>query len=89
VNGDPSIRNGVRAVDLAERAALFSRRSDPLVLDVLAAAYAEAGRFDDAVSAAGAALARAREINRGELVTELEGRLRLYRAGLPFHENHL
>ena len=89
VSGDPDIRNGARAVGLAERAAWLSRRSDPLILDVLAAAYAEAGRFDDAVSAAGAALDRARETNRGDLVIELERRLRLYRSGLPFHENNL
>jgi tetratricopeptide (TPR) repeat protein len=88
VSADPAIRNGARAVELAERAAWLSRRSDPLVLDVLAAAYAEAGRFDDAVSAAGVALDRAREINRGDLVVELEGRLRLYRSGLPFHEDN-
>ena len=89
VSGDPGIRNGARAVGLAERAARLSRRSDPLVLDVLAAAYAEAGRFDDAVSAVGEALDRAREVNRGDLVIELERRLRLYRSGLPFHENNL
>ena len=89
VSGDPGIRNGARAVGLAERAAWLSRRSDPLVLDVLAAAYAEAGRFDDAVSAVGEALNRARETNRGDLVIELERRLRLYRSGLPFHENNL
>ena len=87
VSGDPSIRNGARAVDLAERAAGLTHRSDPLVLDVLAAAYAEAGRFDDAVSTEGAALDRAREANRGDLLIELEGRLRLYRSGVPFHEN--
>ena len=89
VSGDPGIRNGARAVGLAERAARLSRRSDPLVLDVLAAAYAEAGRFDEAVAAAGEALDRARETDRGDLVLELEKRLRLYRAGLPFHENNL
>jgi tetratricopeptide (TPR) repeat protein len=89
VSADPGIRNGARAVTLAERAAWLSNRSDPQVLDVLAAAYAEAGRFDDAVAAAGAALERAREDNRRDLVVALEARLRLYQSGVPFHEDDL
>jgi protein O-mannosyl-transferase len=88
VSADASIRNGARAVELAERAARLSRRSDPLVLDVLAAAYAEAGRFADAVAAAEAAITLSHESGRDELADAIEQRLRLYRAGAPFHEDH-
>jgi tetratricopeptide (TPR) repeat protein len=44
---DRSYRNGLRAVALAEKAVKISRSA--ATLDTLAAAYAEAGRFDDAV----------------------------------------
>jgi spermidine synthase len=45
---DPALRDPAYAVSLAERAVESSGASDPAVLDTLAAAYAAAGRFDDA-----------------------------------------
>jgi len=42
-------RDGKRAVRLAERAVDFTKGRDPLYLDSLAAAYAETGKFQDAV----------------------------------------
>ena len=45
---DRNFRNGAEAVNLAE---LLCRRTDyrdPIALETLAAAYAEAGRFEDA-----------------------------------------
>jgi spermidine synthase len=89
VSADAGLRDGGRAVTLAERAALLSHHSDPLILDVLAAAYAEAGRFGDAVATAEAALDLARRSDRSELAEQLMERLRLYRAGLPFHEGNV
>ena len=51
----------------------------------LAAAYAEAGRFDDAVDAQERAVAKARaEQWSAEDIADLEDRLRLYREGRPF-----
>ena len=47
-----SVRNGVEAVALAERAAKLSAGNDPAVLDTLAAAYAEARRFAEAAATA-------------------------------------
>ena len=46
---DKSYRNGLRAVEFAEKAVKVTRSRSPEILDTLAAAYAEAGRFDDAV----------------------------------------
>ena len=46
---DPSVRRGDEAVRLAERAASLTESRRPDILQVLAAAYAEAGRFEDAV----------------------------------------
>jgi hypothetical protein len=49
---DASARNGAEAVQFAERAARLSGGNDPAVLDVLAAAYAEARRFPEAAKTA-------------------------------------
>lgn len=46
---DDQHRNGKRAVEVATRACQLSNFKDPVHLDVLAAAYAEAGQFDQAV----------------------------------------
>ena len=48
-NPNASLRNGAEAVELAQRAVKLSGGQDPAILATLAAAYAEAGRFSDAV----------------------------------------
>jgi tetratricopeptide (TPR) repeat protein len=53
---EDSIRDSGEAVQLAERAADLVEWRDPAALDVLAAAYAAAGRFDRAVATADTAL---------------------------------
>src|SRR5437764_4701155 len=65
-----SLRNGIRAVELAERALKLAGGVSPILHRTLAAAYAEAGRFEDAIATAerGRALAE-REGNR-ELADE-------------------
>ena len=55
---DSNVRDPVEAVDAGERAAALSGRKSPQALDALAAAYAAAGRFDQAVAAAREALQR-------------------------------
>ena len=77
---DAAIRDGRAAVELAEHAAA-ENGTDPAVLDTLAAAYAEAGRFAEAVEAARRAGARAREAGDAALARDIEDRERLYRAG--------
>ncbi len=78
---EAATRDGARAVALAERAVALTRRGEPTLLDTLAAAYAEAGRFDDAVRAEREALALARR--RGD--SSLTARLR---RGLTELEEH-
>jgi superkiller protein 3 len=70
---DASIRNGKKAVSLAEQANQLSDGQDPEILRTLAAAYAEAGRFDEAVSTAQKAvtLAQSDTILTGELRKEI------------------
>jgi len=82
----PSLRNGAAAVALAEGAAKLSGRQEPEILDTLAAAYAEAGRFSEAVQTAQKALDLARQQNKQTLAESIQAKIRLYEAGTPFHE---
>ena len=63
---EASIRNGDKAVRLADRANQLSGSKDPAVLRTLAAAYAENGRFTEATATAesGLQLAKYRKITR-------------------------
>jgi spermidine synthase len=81
---DSAVRNGAEAVRLSEAANAATGGRDPHALDVLAAAYAEAGRFDDAVRAATRALDLAGASAGAEARHGAERRLGLYRAGRPF-----
>ncbi len=51
-NPDPKLRNGSEAVPLAEHACQRTDYQEAFLIGTLAAAYAEAGRFNDAVAAA-------------------------------------
>jgi hypothetical protein len=53
---DPTLRNGVEAAALGERAARLTGNRDAVDSDGLAAAYAESGRFADAVETGNRAL---------------------------------
>jgi tetratricopeptide (TPR) repeat protein len=81
---DALLRDGVQAVELAERAAQLTERRDATVLDTLAAAYAEVGRFADAIDITNRTLEFARQQNNAALSARLEARLALYRSGTPF-----
>jgi protein O-mannosyl-transferase len=70
------------AVRLAERASRLTGRHNGAVLDVLAAAYAAAGRFDEAVATARAALALLP--SQSELATSIRHRLDVYTNGRPY-----
>lgn len=85
-NPNASLRNGKEAVELAQRAVQLTDGMDPAALDVLAAAYAEVGRFIDAVQTANKALDLATQQNKSLLAESLHGKLRLYEAGTPFRE---
>ena len=80
-----SLRNGIKAVELAERANQLSGGENPVVLCTLAAAYAEAGRFPEAVETAQRASHLAGAQSNTALAEALQSQLKLYQAGLPFH----
>lgn len=78
-----SLRNGPEAVSLAERANRASHASDPLILGTLAAAYAECGRFVDAVQIQEKALQAANVRGQNKLAEALQSDLQLYRTNAP------
>ena len=86
-NGDPAFRNGVKAVQMAERACKISGNNDPFLLDTLAAAYAETGRFEKAGVTAQKAFDLARSSGFEPLAGAVEKRLQLYRSNRPFYED--
>jgi tetratricopeptide (TPR) repeat protein len=83
---DPGLRDGPEAVRLAERVVSLSHSNDAGHLDTLAAAYAEAGQFSNAVVTARTALALARQTGLTNDVREISTRLALYKAGRPCRE---
>ena len=80
-----SLRNGNQAVELAQRANQLTGDGNPVVLGTLAAAYAEAGRFPEAVATAQRALQLAGTQSNTALADVLRSQLKLYQAGRPFH----
>jgi protein O-mannosyl-transferase len=87
-SSDPSLRNGSEAVFLAEQADSESSRSEnhPIVLRILAAAYAESGRFAEAKETAQQALQEAEIQGNSTLSNTLKDEIVLYELGLPYHK---
>ena len=83
---DASIRNGAEAVALAQQAARLPEGQTPETLNTLAAAYAEAGRFPEAVEVARRALLLASARGNAPLADALRSRITLYQAGTPFRD---
>ncbi len=77
---DADLRDGAQAVKFAERAVELTGGDSCNELDTLAAAYAEAGRLDEAITTAERALAIATRTGPAELVTQLAERLEQLRA---------
>jgi arabinofuranosyltransferase len=82
---DATYRNGAKAVYYAKLTLAVASKTTPESLDTLAAAYAEAGRFSDAVQTAQNALDLAAKQNKAALADRVRARLKLYRAGSPYH----
>src|SRR5436309_4647436 len=83
---DPSLRNGPEAVLLAEQASRSSGGKRPLALRILAAAYAEAGRFSEARATAHEALQAADDQGNVALSDFLRKEIALYESGQPYHK---
>jgi protein O-mannosyl-transferase len=78
-------RNGAEAVPLAERACQLTGGTNLAMLATLAAAYAEAGRFAEAVSAQEKVCDLATTQGPGSATESFQRRLELYRSGHAYH----
>lgn len=83
---DPQLRNGAEATALAERACELTRRKKAVMLGTLAAAYAEASRFPEAIKTAENARQLALSSGETNLAARNQELLELYRKGQPYHE---
>jgi Flp pilus assembly protein TadD len=83
---EASIRNGAKALELAGQMERLSNGKDPLVIMVLAAAFAEAGRFPEAVTAAERAQQLAVQHGNNSLADVLGTQIKLYQTGTPFRD---
>jgi tetratricopeptide (TPR) repeat protein len=82
-----SLRNGNKAVALAQRANQLTGDGNPVVIGTLAAAYAEAGRFPEAVETAQRTLQLAETQSNTALADAIRSQLKFYQAGIPFHSH--
>jgi tetratricopeptide (TPR) repeat protein len=83
-SSDANIRNGPRAVELAEKASRLTSNTSPVVLRTLAAAYATNKSFDKALETSRRALRSAQEQPNFELAETIRREMSLYEVGLPY-----
>jgi len=83
---ETNIRDGRRAVELSERACELTEFKQTMFVGTLAAAYAEAGQFDEAIRTAQKACALASASGEQNLLKRNQELLELYRMYLPYHE---
>ncbi|MCE5268705.1 MAG: tetratricopeptide repeat protein [Planctomycetaceae bacterium] len=86
---EASLRNGAESLELAQLARWRAKSEHAEVFDTLAAAYAETGRFKDAVTMAKKGLELATKKDQQALASALRQRLDLYRSGMPYHARKL
>jgi tetratricopeptide (TPR) repeat protein len=83
---DASLRNGARAVELAQKANALAGGENPMILHTLAASFAETGRFGDAMQSAQKAMKLARAAGQQALAERLNVELKQYQAGLHWSQ---
>jgi tetratricopeptide (TPR) repeat protein len=86
---DPSLRNGPKALQLAEQALRISGGRIPILFRTLAAAYAENGRFSEAIQTAQRGIELAISQGNSGLVAELQGAIALYQEQQPLRDPSL
>jgi tetratricopeptide (TPR) repeat protein len=80
---DASIRDGIKALEFAQRAVELSGGRDPNFLRALAAAYAETGRFPEAITTAKQAMLIATMQGKSRFAKVLDEDVGLYREHVP------
>ena len=81
------LRDGDQALRWAQSSARATDHQNGGVLDTLAAAYAEVGRFEDAVTTAQKAIELALASHLKKQAKQTQGRLELYKKGRPCRVN--
>ena len=74
------------AATLAERGCELTHYAQPVLLETLAAAYAEAGSFPEAAATAEKAEQLATNAGSAPMAAKIRQSLELYRAGKPYRE---
>jgi tetratricopeptide (TPR) repeat protein len=87
-HSDSALRDGARAIVLAQGASRAAGDANPEFLRTLAAAYAETGRFAEAVKTAGTALELAKVQSNTALQAILQREVDIYRSGSPLRMAH-
>ena len=82
---DSKLRDGSGAIGFADRVVAATSRKDPNILDTLAAAYAEAGQFTNAVRIEQEAITL---LHTESEITNYTSRLRLYESNTPYRERN-
>jgi protein O-mannosyl-transferase len=80
------LRDGARALLLAEQANQSSGGSNPIILRTLAAAQAESGQFGEAITTARRALTLAMTQKNTDLAANLSKEINLYEAKTPMRD---
>ena len=70
-NPDATVRNGAEAIGYGERACELTQRGQPVFLITLAAAYAEAGQFEQALATSQQAMQLATQTGNTQLLASL------------------
>lgn len=83
---DPTVRNGAEALGYAEKACRLTQNRQPTMLTTLSAAYAETGRFSEALAAAEKAAGLATQLGDARLAAVNRQLAAAYRAGQPWRE---
>jgi len=82
-----TVRDGKKAIYIAEQACQRTRYLNLQLLDTLAAAYAENGQFSQAVQTAQTAADLALARQQGPLARQITARLDLYKVGKPYRDS--
>jgi tetratricopeptide (TPR) repeat protein len=85
---EPKLRDGAEALRLAEKASALTGNENPFILSTLAAAYAESGRFQEAIRTSEKAIELARAAGPGSeaVVNRNLQLLEYYRRGEAYHQ---
>ena len=84
---DALTRDGSKAVELAERADSLTRGTSPIASATLAAAYAEVGRFDEAIKTGQRAVQLANAEGNTARAESVQAQIERYKAGSAFRDH--